>query len=337
MLIKKIMKNVKNWAKKKAAIMSLAFANVEKNTFGQNGESLSSDINQERRHTQGQLSDALVHGEITQEVMDLRWRTYKILRQTDGVVVEIVGYDDYGYPIVKTKKSDKKIGLDKIKIDPTNSYPLEMVVDNNEITLSVNESLDNTLINTTNTLKVETNTFIKVDDNSETITGKEENVVIHGDISANDFFASHKTQKPITIVRTFFPKFSIENFTKKLNIRNINGDNKLLEFYVSMYPDEYNKTSTFFINELKKAIKNPASTNMLDIKEVGFITYKTTGAEDFLEYSYEITSFDKIVEFNGHYVIKFLAKVKINGVDILEKHRMFELDEKYKNKTKKKQ
>jgi len=214
---------------------------------------------------------------------------------------------------------------------------LEMVVDNNEITLSVNESLDNTLINTTNTLKVETNTFIKVDDNSETITGKEENVVIHGDISANDFFASHKTQKPITIVRTFFPKFSIENFTKKLNIRNINGDNKLLEFYVSMYPDEYNKTSTFFINELKKAIKNPASTNMLDIKEVGFITYKTTGAEDFLEYSYEITSFDKIVEFNGHYVIKFLAKVKINGVDILEKHRMFELDEKYKNKTKKKQ
>jgi hypothetical protein len=61
-------KKIKNWARKQATILSLAMANVEKNAFGQNGETLSSDVNQERRHTQGQLADALVHGEVTQEV-----------------------------------------------------------------------------------------------------------------------------------------------------------------------------------------------------------------------------------------------------------------------------
>jgi hypothetical protein len=38
--------------------------------LGQTGESLSSDVNQVQRHTQGQLADSLVHGEITQEVID---------------------------------------------------------------------------------------------------------------------------------------------------------------------------------------------------------------------------------------------------------------------------
>jgi hypothetical protein len=102
MLIKKIMGKVKNWVNKKAAIISLALANVEKNAFSQTGESLSNDVNQERRHTQGQLADSLVHGEITQEVINLRWRTYKILKESDGHISEVIGYDDNNMPIVKS-------------------------------------------------------------------------------------------------------------------------------------------------------------------------------------------------------------------------------------------
>jgi hypothetical protein len=324
------MMKIKKWAKKQAAILSLALANVEKNAFSQNRESLSNDINQERRHTQGKLADSLVHGEVTQEVMDLRWRTYKVLKETDGVTAEIIGYDDDGMPIVKTKKKDKRIGLDKIKIDPTDSYPLEMVVDNDEITIGVKETITNNLINTQEAT-IKTETFI----DANTLKETEENVAIHGNINSNDFFASHKSEKPIKVGRTFFPKFNIENFTKKLNIRTIDEENKLLEFYVSVYSDKYNNISKFFINEVKKAIKNPLSTNILEINEVEFVTYKTIGADDFLEYKYEISSFDKIVEFNGYYIIKFFGKVTINGKDILEKHRMAKLDEKYKNKEKK--
>jgi hypothetical protein len=331
MLIKKIMGKVKNWVNKKVAIISLALANVEKNAFSQTGESLSNDVNQERRHTQGQLADSLVHGEITQEVINLRWRTYKILKESDGHISEVIGYDDNNMPIIKTRKRDKKVGLEKIKLDSTDPYPLEMIVENDEITMGVKETINNGFIDSKETPKLTTGTFV----DTNTLKEEEGKIAIHGSIDSKEFFASHKTQKPITIGRNFFPKFSIENFTKKLNIRTINDDNKLLEFYVSMYPNEYNKTSNFFLNEVKKAIKNPASTNMLDIKEVGFVTYKTTGADDFLEYKYEIVKFDKIVEFNGYYVIKFLATVTIDGEDILDKHRVTELDEKYKNKTKK--
>jgi hypothetical protein len=331
MLIKKIMGKVKNWVNKKAAIISLALANVEKNAFSQTGESLSNDVNQERRHTQGQLADSLVHGEITQEVINLRWRTYKILKESDGHISEVIGYDDNNMPIVKTRKRDKKFGLEKIKLDSTDPYPLEMIVENDEITMGVKETINNGFIDSKETPKLTTDTFV----DTNTLKESEEKIAIHGNIDSNEFFASHKTQKPIIITRMFFPKFSIENFTKKLNIRTIDKDNKLLEFYVSMYPNEYDKTSKFFLNEVKKAIKNPASANMLEIKEVGFVTYKTIGADDFLEYKYEIIKFDKIVEFNGYYVIKFLATVMIDGEDILEKHRVTELDEKYKNKTKK--
>ena len=54
-----------------------------------------------------------------------------------------------------------------------------------------------------------------------------------------------------------------------------------------------------------------------------------------MEYQYDILSFDKIIEFNGYYVIKFKAKVIINGEDILEQHRIEELDKKYETKEKK--
>ena len=57
-----------------------------------------------------------------------------------------------------------------------------------------------------------------------------------------------------------------------------------------MYPDEYDRKTRLFISEVKKAIENPMSVNMLDIEEVIFVTYKSIGVDDFLEFksSYKI-------------------------------------------------
>jgi hypothetical protein len=104
---------------------------------------------------------------------------------------------------------------------------------------------------------------------------------------------------------------------------------------VSIYPDEYDKRSKLFLSELKRAIKNPRVINMLDITAVGFTTYKAIGVKDFHEYQYKITGFDKIVEFNGHYIIKFKSEVIVNGEYLLEKYRLSELDKKYENKERK--
>jgi hypothetical protein len=124
----------------------------------------------------------------------------------------------------------------------------------------------------------------------------------------------------------------IENFTKKLNVRHINNDEKLLEFYVSKYPDKEIKTTSLFINQIKKAIENPISVNFLNIDKVNFVTYKCLGVVDFLHFEYDNLLFDKIIEFNGYYIIKYKAKLVINGEPILQKYKSEELELRYKNK-----
>lgn len=315
--------SIKTWIGKKIGILSLALSNVEKNALSQTGEGLSSDVNQTRRMTQGQLADSLINGEITQEVLNLKWRTYKVLKASEGVTAEIIGYDEDGFPITKVKKRNKKIGLNKVKLDSHDNFELEMVVDNTEIVLGGNDAMDNEGIDLSNEI------IKNYDDKGELISAT------HGEISSSDYFATHKTESPIYVSRSEQQKFNIENYTKKLNIRSITEQTKLLEFYVSMYPDEYNRTSRLFISEVKKIMSEEMSSTMLDIEKVHFISYKTLGSDDFLEYEYKVECFDKIIEFNGHYVIKFICEVTVNGNDILEEHRVEALDKKYNEKAKK--
>lgn len=313
------MKNIKNWFKKKMAILSLAMSNVEKNALGQQSEPLSNDIGQFRRNTQGQLADSLINGEVTQEVLDLRWRTYKILKETDGLISEITGYDEDGMPIVLTKKIDKKKALNKVRLDTYDSYELEMVIDNTPISLSVNDVLSSNYIDILETPKI--------------MSGDTASL---GEISAEKYFGTYRSHLPIKIFRETIPKFDIETYTKKLNVRKIDENTRLLEFYVSKYSDIENKRSKLFLKEIEKAKINPRQTSMLELKKINFITYKCVGVSDFLEFEYDVKNFDKIVEFNGYYVIKFLCDIKKNGESILEKHKQLELEKKYKNKEKKK-
>lgn len=316
-------KKLKEWSKKRMVSMALAMSNVEKKSLSQTSEGLSSDVTQTRRMSEGQLADSLINGEITQEVMNLKWRTYKILKASEGVTAKIVGYDEDNMPITKVVKKDNKKGLKKIKLDEIDNFDLELVLDNSEIGFGGNDAMDNEHISI----------YDQVDLNYDQLG----NIISasHGKIDSVEYFATHKTETPLKIIRESIPNFYIENFTKKLNVRKINETHRLLEFYVSLYPDEYNRTSRLFISAVKKAILNPHQASMLDFQGVEFVTYKSLGVSDFLEFKYKIDSFDKIIEFNGYYVIKFIASVEENGRDIMEEHRVVELDKKYEQKAKK--
>lgn len=315
---------VGKWLKRKMAIISLAMAGVEKNALGQNKEQLDAPVAQERRHNQGTLADSLKQGKITQEVMDLRWRTYKVLQASEGVSAEIIGYDEDNNPITRVIKTDKKRGLSKVKMDDFDKYNIEMVVDNTPIVTSGNDMMDNDKI------ELLDKAVINYNDKGEIISAT------HGEISGDEYYAT-KGVYPITIVRDGLPKFDIETYAKKLYVKIINKNERLLEFHISKYPDEYDRRTRLLISEIKKAMANPRNSTLLDIKEVGFITYKTLGANDFLQYNYKVTSFDKIIDFNGHYVIKFKADIDINGINIVDEFRQEALDAKYENKEKKKQ
>ena len=311
------------WIKNKTIALLMSLTVFDKKIIAQRSDILDigNVINNDK--DTGTLAHSLLKGIINAEVKNLRWRTYKVLKESEGLTTEFIGYDADGMPITKTKKNDNKRGLKKVKLDSFDNYPLEMVIDNSEIIISGNEVMDNKYID------VFDDAVTNYNDDNEIIS------VTHGEVKGDEFFISNKGERPINVTREVTPKFNIENYTKKLNVRKISDTEKLLEFYISKYPNEHSRTSKFFINHLKKVIENPRVSDLFEIKEVDFITYKSIGTYDFLEYRYVITSFDKIIEYDGSYVIKFKANVVINGDDILTKYVEKELEDKYKNKEKK--
>lgn len=294
----------KKWLKNKLAGLALAFSSVEKTTFSQGGESTRENVSHTRRNTEGQLMDSLLNGVVTQEVMDLRWRLYKGVQEAEKYITKAT-YDKVTGEFlgVETRLKDLSNELNNITVEPSDDYPIELVVDNSDITMSVLGAMG------------------EVNEDKRSL-------------DAMSMGAALKVEKPILIEREFRPKFDIESYTNKLHVRKISDTERLLEFYVSKYPDEFNRTTRLFIGEVKKAMTNPELCNMLLIKEVGFISYNTVGANNHCEFHYEVTKFDKIVEFNGDYVIKFKANVLTNGENILAKYMQEELETKYKNKEK---
>ncbi len=317
--------DLSKWIKRQIGYVSLAMSGIEKNALGQNKEQLNTSISQERRHTQGMLADSLMHGEITAEVEALRWRTYKLLGAAKTHTTKIVGYDSKGKPIIEHVKYDPEKALANIKVDNYDKYPLQMVIDNSTITTSILDMLDKL---DDDNIRFSSAPTINYDSSGNTTSAT------HGEIKSDSF--TELNERPIKIEREYLPNFQIENFTEKLNVRSISETEKLLEFYIIKYPDEDNRTTRLLISEIKKATLNPRISTMLDFKEIGFITYKTLGVDDFLEYQYKIKNFDKIIEFNSFYVIKFIAEVIVDGRSIIEDYRVKTLDTKYEKKEKKK-
>jgi len=306
--------NLKKWFNKKLSTFVIATSNVEKDMLNQKSEETEGNIGKYQKIGQGTLMDNLIKGEVTQEVEDLRWRNYKVLKNTEGLTTEIDG------ELIKVKvKNNYKGMLRKIKTDDFDDYPLEISFNNNPITLSTYDVIDNGVFD-----------IVTIKGKSEDKSDKDLNT-----IKKQNHESNNKQIRPLSVFRENTPKFKIEDYTKKINIRSINTKEKLIEFYVSEYPDIYNRKSNLFLSQIKKAMQNPRVCDFLDINYISFLGDKTPGARDLHEYSYKIISFDKIIKFDGHFVIKFKSELKVNGEYLLEKFRSDSLDEKYKNNERK--
>jgi hypothetical protein len=316
------------WVKRQVAAFSLAMASVEKNALSQSGKDFDLNEREEQSHKKGTLEYALIQGEVTQEVRDLRWRMYKVLEATDGLTTTITGYDEDGMPITKTEKTKShRALLKKVKVDDSDDYQLEIVQSNEPIALGAKEAgLNDNITGYTHEQYEKSKVY---DENGELVS------TTLGEIDSEDYQSFIKAERPVVITRELRPKFEIEKYAKKLHVRKINDNSKLLEFYISKYPDEYDRKTRLLISEIKRAIKNPRFSDMLDINEIKFITYKTLGTKDFHVYEYEVKNFDKIVEFDGFYIIKFKCEVIVDGEYLLDEYREEDLDKRYQNKERK--
>ena len=129
------------WFKQNLAMLMLSLSKVENNAIYNTGNSLGSLDGTHNRLMQGRLSDSLINGEITEEVKELRWRMYKIMKESTNLKTDIVDYDSDGLPITKTFKVNRH-KLDKVVVDEYDDFKPILVVNNDEITLSSKDVLD---------------------------------------------------------------------------------------------------------------------------------------------------------------------------------------------------
>ena len=352
---------MKNWLKKQIIAISIAMGNIEKQVLTQEGLDLSNNSGTHQKKNQNSLMEALLRGEITQEVKEFRWSMYKAFRESKSRrLVPLL--DENGKPkkdvdgniMYRAEYAGDEEKLKGIKTDETDDYKLLMVVDNETITKGKLEVFDNIsgtldtdieLLEKTIETRVDKN--INMGGGPDTITDDEhetnESLLIRSsdDVKIYGFIKDNRIggyEKPINITRESPPKFKIENYTEKLHIKTIDDLNGefLLEFYILKYPDPNDRKTNLLISDIKKIMDKPRYHSMLDFKSVEYITNNTVGVQDYLYFKYDINKFEKITEFNQYYVVKFSTKVIENGVDLIDQYISPEMEEKYNNKTEKK-
>lgn len=139
----------------------------------------------------------------------------------------------------------------------------------------------------------------------------------------------------INCERELFPRYRIEEFTKKLVVKRIDVSKVQLQFYVSKYPIETNFISKGFITEVNNIKENNRSSDILMIDKVWFISQKAYGSDDLMKYEYIDLIYDNIIEFDGNYIIKFNADIVTDGSSLKDKFYSHSMANKYETKEKK--
>lgn len=125
----------------------------------------------------------------------------------------------------------------------------------------------------------------------------------------NDFSGVRR----IKIGRVSETRTKIENYTETIHVRDIDGKNKLLDFYV---PKNRQITPHHVMGELEYLKTNPTITDIINFQNMSFVT---PGA-DMLAFEYRMLAFDKVVEYNGYYIVKLYAEVIKDGEWVAEKY-----------------
>lgn len=137
----------------------------------------------------------------------------------------------------------------------------------------------------------------------------------------------------IKIERDVMPRFRIENYIKKLVLKQADG-NYVIDLYCSKYPSQFSeKKDRAFLSELKR-IKDGLIRNsdVFDFQTLSFITTNAWGVDDWIKFSFNDFELDEINEYDGNYVIRLGCQSTIFMEDILNKIYSESAEKKYENK-----
>lgn len=256
---------------------------TEDNVFHQTGNSLGDGTSIIKEVEDKRVSKALLKGEVTQEVEELRYRTYKVDKESKGF--------EYFAPTLAMKrdKQDNKF----LKYDDRDGLELITVQPNDFIVETVGEVL-------------------------EQVGGR-----------------GKRTDYRIKIKRNFVPRYKIEEYITRLDVKKLDENHVILDMYVSKYPNDKDFKSKGFVREIEKIRDEKIKSDILDYEEVSFITNHAYKLDDMVKFTFRNIFFKEVVEFDGHYIVRFKASTKQDTIDLTKIYYSKTMDEKYKNKEKK--
>ena len=107
----------------------------------------------------------------------------------------------------------------------------------------------------------------------------------------------------------------IEESTDMVHVRDIDGTRKLIDFYIDDIPE--NRRAVL---EARQLMTNPGIVDFNNITNVSF----TTPGGNMMMFEYRVLAFDKVVEYNGSYIVKMFAESIKNGEWAAEKYMIID-------------
>ncbi|MCD8206592.1 MAG: hypothetical protein LUD72_01500 [Bacteroidales bacterium] len=290
-------------------------------------DSDGADSTIDKHVTSNRVSEALLRGEVTQEVEDLRYRTYKVDRESKNF--------EYVAPTLAVKKKGDKDSEKKV-VTAKKAKDLLMSEgkDNKFITYYNPDGLD---IITIQPNFPDTGDIANV---LTTVCDKGAEINEDGDFSKEDskkvLGALMKANEyTIKVEREYVPRFCIEEFCTRLAVFRIDEKKARLDFYVSMYHNPHQFSSRPFLSEVRKVYEKGLWSSILDIKRVFFTSYHAYGVHDLMEFDFSHIKYKGISEYDGSYIISFAARMDKGGEDLTKQYYSERMEKKYANKEKK--
>jgi len=117
--------------------------------------------------------------------------------------------------------------------------------------------------------------------------------------------------RPLKIQRGVTPRHKIENYTSTVHVRTVDGNNKLLDFYIPKSPE-----NQLIMNELESIRNTRRISDLVNFTKTSF----TTQDAEMLVFEYRMLAFDKVVEHNNNYIVKMFAEVTKDGDWVAQKY-----------------
>jgi len=110
--------------------------------------------------------------------------------------------------------------------------------------------------------------------------------------------------RPLKVQRGVVPRNKIESYASAVHVRHIEGNNKLIDFYIPKKTE-----SVSLVQEMEQLSRYGKVTDFVNFTKMSF----TTQDSEMLIFEYKMLAFDKVVEYNGSYVVKMFAECITDG------------------------